>query len=184
MYYNLKFLIFYSALFFVATGFAQKISKLPNTSSQENIGLKLQAENTSRTFSLHQNTAPINLARNSGEPKFKKEEASPELFDYSKMPQDVRKKIDKNKLDKKFALSGIAKAYVVRITNCNSLKTMQKKLYFLNTEHGYIRSEFIAAGTVKIIVSTSFNSVYLKEKLKTANIDFSFEDEIYLINNK
>ena len=102
-------------------------------------------------------------------------------IDFNKLPIDVQQKINSNKLSGKNLLDGIAKAFTVEVKVCNTIEDEKKMFSFLTTKNGFINSEFIAKGLVRIIVEPTFDSVELKELMLSAAIDFNFLNEYYLI---
>ena len=103
--------------------------------------------------------------------------------DYINMPADVQARINNNKAQGKYLLEGIAKSFLVEIKTCLTDADREKTLSFLKTNKGFINSQFIAAGQVKIFVEPSFDSAELKEAMAGKGIHFNFLNRSYLLKN-
>lgn len=104
-------------------------------------------------------------------------------FDYNQMPHDVQAKIDKNKAAGRNGLDGIAKGYTVEIKSCINSELASSNLAYLKSQNDFIRIEFVSTGIIRIIVTPEFDSVVMKEIMKSAGMDFNFLHEIFLIVN-
>lgn len=104
-------------------------------------------------------------------------------IDYKNMPADVQARIDRNKAQGKYLLDGIAKSFTVEIKTCLTDADHKKTLSFLKTKTGFIKSQFISTGVVKIIVEPVFDSENLKEAMVTEGIHFNFLNRSYLLKN-
>ena len=97
------------------------------------------------------------------------------------MPADVQSKINNNKSQGKYLLEGIAKAFMVEIKTCFTDADRKKALSFLKSKKGYINSQFVSAGLVKIIVEPTFDSADLKDTMVAEGIHFNFLNRSYLL---
>jgi len=168
-------LLFFATGFFIASAQVER-STLQLSSSKNKKNTSLKSLSDSKEYSSKDNIK--NSSGQSGIQSF----ASPEFFDYSKMPVAVQKQIDLNKINNHPPLFGIAKVFSIQFPVCKTRELAESKLGFLRTEKEYISLEFISSGLIKIFVQPSFNSVHLKNKLTEKKIAFSFEDETYTVN--
>lgn len=167
--------------------------KLNNASPDSNIGFKSQAPRdlTVQNPNLQQesdNSKTINQTSTLSQPNstVNNSDDNAKTFtalniDFDKLPADVQQKINANKLSGKNLLDGIAKAFTVEVKTCNTIEDEQKALSFLTTKKGFINSEFVSSGFVRIIVEPTFDSVELKDLMLNAAIDFNFLNEYYLV---
>lgn len=103
--------------------------------------------------------------------------------DFRNMPQDVQSKVNTNKSQGKNLLEGISKVFLVEIKSCITDADQEKTLSFLKSKKGFIQSQFVSAGLVKIIVEPTFDSAELKEAMGSAGIQFNFLNRSYLLKN-
>ena len=101
--------------------------------------------------------------------------------DYNNMPADVQLKISQNKVARKKLLEGITKVFTVEIKTCITDDDHKKALSFLKGKKGFINSQFVSAGLVRIIVEPTFDSVDLKDALLAEGIRFNFLNRSYLL---
>jgi len=102
-------------------------------------------------------------------------------FDYSRMPDDVRLKMDANKAAGKELLDGVLKAFTVQIAACQTKHDADQTLRGLTTAPDVVRAEFVSPGLVRIVVRSSFDSVALKDLMLLEKIGFNFINEYYLL---
>ena len=101
--------------------------------------------------------------------------------DYPNMPADVQSKINNNKAQGKNLLEGISKVFTVEIKSCLTDADHKKTLLFLKSKKGFISSQFVSAGLVKIIVEPTFDSADLKAAMGAEKIQFNFLNRSYLL---
>jgi hypothetical protein len=102
-------------------------------------------------------------------------------IDYNNMPADVQSKINTNKTQGKYLLEGIAKTFLVEIKTCSTDTDRKKTLSFLKNKKGFINSQFVSAGLVKIIVEPTFDIDDLKDAMVAEGIHFNFLKRSYLL---
>ncbi|MEO6490480.1 MAG: hypothetical protein ABIO04_11105 [Ferruginibacter sp.] len=101
--------------------------------------------------------------------------------DYNNMSPTVQSKINQNKATGKNLLDGVEKGFTVQIKSCATDSDHKRILSFMSVNKQFIRTEFVSAGLVKIIVEPTFDSVDLKESMSTHNISFNFLNRFYLL---
>ncbi|MFT3910982.1 MAG: hypothetical protein QM737_16300 [Ferruginibacter sp.] len=101
--------------------------------------------------------------------------------DYANMPADVQSKINNNKAQGKNLLEGVSKVFTVEIKSCLTDADHKKTLLFLKSKKGFINSQFVSAGLVKIIVEPTFDSAELKDAMNAEKIHFNFLNRSYLL---
>ena len=104
-------------------------------------------------------------------------------IDYNNMPADVQLKISHNKALGKYELEGINKVFTVEIKSCLTDADRKKILSFLKAKKGYINSQLVSAGVVKIVVEPTFDSGDLKNAMAAEGIHFNFLNRSYLLKN-
>lgn len=104
-------------------------------------------------------------------------------LDYQNMPANVRSKVNANKLQGKSLLNGVVKIFTVEIKECNTDADQKKTLLFLKTKKGFLNSQFVSKGLVKIIVEPTFDSVDLKDAMNSKDIHFNFLNRSYSLKN-
>ena len=102
-------------------------------------------------------------------------------IDYNNMPADVQSKVNSNKVTGKNLLEGVAKVFTVEIKTCTTDADHKRVLSFLKAKKGFINSQFVSAGVVKIIVEPTFDSVDLKDAMLAEGIRFNFLNRSYLL---
>ncbi len=103
--------------------------------------------------------------------------------DYKNMPATVQSRINSNKSQGKYLLDGIDKVFLVEIKSCLTDADRKKTLAFLKNNKGYINSQLVSAGLVKIIVLPEFDSSDLKDAMSAQGIHFNFLNRSYLLKN-
>ena len=102
-------------------------------------------------------------------------------IDYNNMPADVKSKVNANKAGGKDLLDGIVKVFTVEIKTCTTDADHKKLLSFLKAKKGFINSEFVSAGLLRIMVDPAFDSVDLKDVMLAEGIRFNFLSRTYLL---
>ena len=103
--------------------------------------------------------------------------------DYNNMPVDVQLKINSNKARGKYLLDGIAKAFNVQMKICQKDSDQKKVLGFLKQYKGFLNSQWISPGLVKIIVDPTFDSPELKDAMDAKGLQFNFLNRTYFLKN-
>lgn len=104
-------------------------------------------------------------------------------LDFNNMPPEVQSRIGTNKRSGKFLLDGIVKFFIVEIKSCITEADQQKTLSFLHTKKGFIQSQLVSSGLVKIFVSPTYDAAELKEAMSSAGIHFNFIKRSYSLKN-
>ena len=104
-------------------------------------------------------------------------------LDYQNMPANVQSKVNANKLQGKSLLNGVVKIFTVEIKECKTDADQKKILLFLKTKKGFLNSQFVSNGLVKIIVEPTFDSVDLKDAMNSKDIHFNFLNRSYSLKN-
>lgn len=104
------------------------------------------------------------------------------VFNYSDLPSDVQQRLNENKNSDRYLFDGVVKGYTVNIPASTNPFESEKLLSFLSTQHGFIKSEFVSPGTVRLLVQPDFDSVQLKELLKAQSLDFNFVNEFFTLD--
>ncbi len=166
------------------TGNNQPTEKKPVTpTSNSAVGLRKQSSLAKEKPLVLQ--TPNNTATANHKPAVNKPDAAKaaEIIktDYTNMPADVKARIGTNKAAGKNLLEGISKVFTVEINSCTTDADQKRILSFLKNRKGFINSEFVAAGRVRIIVEPAFDSVDLKEAMLAEGIRFNFLNRSYLL---
>ena len=104
-------------------------------------------------------------------------------LDYHNMPANVQSKINANKLQGKKLLEGVVKVFTVEIIACKTDADHKNTLLFLKTKKGFINSQFVSTGLVKIIVEPTFDSADLKDAMNSKDVHFNFLNRSYALKN-
>jgi hypothetical protein len=104
-------------------------------------------------------------------------------IDYKNMPQEVQAKIDKNKAQGRYLLEGINKVFLVEIRSCITDADQKKLLSFLKNKKGFIQSQFVSSGMIKIFVEPYYESTELKDVMSAEGIQFNFINRLYTLKN-
>lgn len=104
-------------------------------------------------------------------------------LDFYNMPGNVQSKINANKLQGKSLLEGVVKVFTVEIKECKTDADQKNTLLFLKTKKGFINSQFVSTGLVKIIVEPTFDSADLKDAMNSKDIHFNFLNRSYSLKN-
>jgi hypothetical protein len=103
------------------------------------------------------------------------------LKDYEHMSDQVKAKINYNKINGLKLSDGVYKIFKANVNGCSSTEVANKIFSFLKTSEGFISTKFISNGTVQFIVVPETNSVDFKEKLLSKNLKFNFLSEQYIL---
>ncbi|MEO8771799.1 MAG: hypothetical protein ABI402_17010 [Ferruginibacter sp.] len=164
--------------------------KVINDSSQSTIGFRQKSPSTGEKRTASKNTAQpsahntktsINKVVANTDDAAKVSEIM--KLDYHNMPADVQSKVNANKLQGKNLLEGVAKVFIVEIKECKSDADHKNTLLFLKTKKGFINSQFVSTGLVKIIVEPTFDSADLKDAMNSKDIHFNFLNRSYALKN-
>ncbi|MEO6670682.1 MAG: hypothetical protein ABIN36_14465 [Ferruginibacter sp.] len=104
-------------------------------------------------------------------------------LDYPNMPAHVQSKINANKLQGRNLLEGIVKIFTVEIKECKTDAQHKNTMLFLKPKKGFISSQFVSEGLVKIFVEPGFDSSDLKDAMNSKNIHFNFLNRSYALKN-
>jgi len=166
--------------------------KAATDSSGSKIGFKKQsASPIVEKKSIPKNPAPISIDNHKakaeqnavipGEAKNVSKASEMIRIDYNNMPADVQLKINDNKAQGKYLLTGIAKSFMVEIKSCLTDADQKKTLLFLKSKKGFINSQLVSTGLVKIIVEPTFDSEELKDAMSAEGIHYNFLNRSYLL---
>ncbi len=188
-------LSFLLLIFFIVAGSANaqtenNFKKVEQVNNNSSIGIKPKSNSSdilekTSTINSTESQQKVLQSETNIENKTSQESTNQSLenipVDYSQMPLDVQLKISENKIAGRPSLDWIEKAFMVEINSCLNSESTQNILSFLNGQTGFIRSEFVSTGVVRIIVSPDLKSEDLKEKMLAMGINFNFLNEYYLV---
>jgi hypothetical protein len=166
-----KMLIIVILNFFISSGFSQTIqqktemnSKSFHSTSNNKSILRVPAENN--------NTEPVKQVQVN---------ASNIHFENEKLTAEVSNRVNFNKAYQKPLSEGILKSYKVSIKACNTEENTKKIFSFLHNTNGFVKADFLSAGMVNLIVIPEYNSVDLKDKMLSKQLNFNFISESYFL---
>lgn len=84
-------------------------------------------------------------------------------IDYSRLSDDVKQQINKNKLAGASLFDGVARAFVADIANINSSSDVGKQLPFLFSTPNFKEVKYITGNRVEIIASIDTEATFFKE---------------------
>ena len=192
----LRFLLFLLLIIFINNrSFAQQINADNNSASEKKAvpvssnstpGFKKRSSNSVEKQKNTKNSNPVSINSSRNVPVSTSSENTAKTMetiriDYNNMPAVVQLKVNNNKAAGKNLLEGIAKVFSVEIKTCITDADHKKILSFLKAKKGFINSQFVSEGLVRIIVEPTFDSVDLKDALLTEGIRFNFLNRSYLL---
>lgn len=102
-------------------------------------------------------------------------------FENERLTTEVSNKVNFNKKHQKPLSEGILKSFKVSIMACNTVENTKKIFSFLYNSSGFVKVDFLSAGLVNLIVIPEYNSVYLKDKMLSKQLNFNFISESYFL---
>lgn len=193
-----KFLVFHLKCIVLFISFAlvcvitnaqtfQKGDTIQNDNSENTIGFKKLSKTSENSLKSSTDEQLINNTNeNHASEKTNESRVVPSeiiFLDYSRMPYEVQKKIDSNKINNKSLLDGIEKVFRVEIKSCVNEDEARKILVFLENEKGFIKFELVSLGSLNIYVKCFFDGDHLHDLMVDKGIEYNFLGEYYFVKN-
>jgi hypothetical protein len=166
---KILFIIFLN--FFISAGFSQAIQQKTEMNAKS-------FHSTSNNYSISR--VP---AENNNVEVVKQEHANASNFHFEneKLTAEVSNRVAFNKAHQRPLSEGILKSYKVSIKACNTEESTKKTFSFLYNTSGFVKADFLSAGVVNLIVLPEYNSVDLKDKMLSKQLNFNFISETYFL---
>lgn len=170
--YSVKKILFIVVFgFFKSSGFSQSIqqktemnSKSFHSTTNNKSTVKVPAENIK--------TEPVKQAETN---------TSNFHFENERLTAAVSNKVNFNKTHQRPLSEGILKSFKVSIKACNTVENTKNIFSFLYNTNGFVKADFLSAGLVNLIVIPEYNSVDLKDKMLSKQLNFNFISESYFL---
>lgn len=146
------------------------VSSIPATKTYSNQSSRVQPKLIVPPVNDH----PASTARPSSTP----------LFNYSNLPLEVKRKVDRNKQTGRPVLEGIEKAYSIKMPTLQTDVLVMRKLSFLKKDNRVIQYKLLQPGVVEITIDPDMKSEELKALLAGSNIPFDFMNEYFQLPNQ
>lgn len=103
-------------------------------------------------------------------------------LDYSRLSDDVKHQINKNKLADVSLFDGIARAFVADITVVNSSADIEKELSFLYKIPNLKKVNYIARNRVEIIATIDTEATLFKEVFLSHSVNSNFIEQKLVVH--
>lgn len=101
-------------------------------------------------------------------------------IDYSRLSDDVKQQINKNKLAGASLFDGVARAFVADIANINSSSDVGKQLPFLFSTPNFKEVKYITGNRVEIIASIDTEATFFKELFLSNSVNANFIEQKFV----
>ena len=166
---KILFIIFLN--FFISAGFSQAIQQKTEMNAKS-------FHSTSNNYSISRVPAENN---NVEAVKQEQAKASNFHFENERLTVEVSNRVAFNKAHQRPLSEGILKSYKVSIKACNTEESTKKTFSFLYNTSGFVKVDFLSEGVVNLIVIPEYNSVDLKDKMLSKQLNFNFISETYFL---
>lgn len=103
------------------------------------------------------------------------------LFNYNKLSQEVRQRIDANKSSGRPEMDGICRRFNIQMAGILTTADISSKLGKVLTARGINKVGFLSPGNLYILADPALSSEEIKELCSSTNLDFDFLKEEFCL---
>ncbi|MFN5347698.1 MAG: hypothetical protein ACK5B3_10770 [Bacteroidota bacterium] len=102
-------------------------------------------------------------------------------IDYNQLSDDVKQKINQNKLAGVSLFDGVSRCFVIDVSTVNSTSDIDKKLTFLKSVTNFKKVNYLFGNRIEIIASIDTEAALFKELFLTNDLNTNFIDQKFVV---
>jgi hypothetical protein len=102
-------------------------------------------------------------------------------IDYNRLPDDVKQKINANKLADKSLFDGVARAYIADIKGINAADDIKSKLPFLSNISECKEVKYLSGNRVEIVTRIDIEATFFKELFLVNDVSANFIEQKFIV---